>query len=163
MVPAGNGQSVDAYADKLSRILREYVTGVQTPALRTRRLDLQPAFYPRPVTEASLTVEHTEAGSRSKTTVRYAELWDGETWRCRWDRHDNDHNDRDHFHYPPDPDSNEDPYACDADYRRSVLMVETPAEFVNRRAEDLFTTENPSYPAEYEWCNEYQPNRYECR
>jgi len=36
-------------------------------------------------------------------TVHYSEQYeDGSTWECRWDRHPNDHNIREHFHPPPD-------------------------------------------------------------
>lgn len=31
----------------------------------------------------------------------YQEERDAETWQCRWDRHPNVHNSRDHFHPPP--------------------------------------------------------------
>lgn len=35
--------------------------------------------------------------------VHYSEQYgDGTLWECRWDRHPNDHNARDHFHPPPD-------------------------------------------------------------
>ena len=34
--------------------------------------------------------------------VHYQEDWPDRTWCQRWDRHPNEHNDRDHFHPPPD-------------------------------------------------------------
>jgi hypothetical protein len=34
--------------------------------------------------------------------IHYQEDWPDRTWCQRWDRHPNDHNDRDHFHPPPD-------------------------------------------------------------
>lgn len=34
--------------------------------------------------------------------VTYRECQAGRDWMCRWDRHDNPHNARDHFHEPPD-------------------------------------------------------------
>ena len=33
--------------------------------------------------------------------VHYQEERKGGVWKCRWDRHPNDHNSRDHFHPPP--------------------------------------------------------------
>jgi hypothetical protein len=33
--------------------------------------------------------------------VHYREDRQGSTWNCRWDRHPNAHNSRDHFHPPP--------------------------------------------------------------
>lgn len=34
--------------------------------------------------------------------IHYQEEWPDRTWCQRWDRHPNEHNDRDHFHPPPD-------------------------------------------------------------
>ena len=33
--------------------------------------------------------------------VHYQEEWRDSVWKCRWDRHPNAHNSRDHFHPPP--------------------------------------------------------------
>lgn len=33
--------------------------------------------------------------------IHYQEDWRDRTWCQRWDRHPNEHNDRDHFHQPP--------------------------------------------------------------
>lgn len=35
-------------------------------------------------------------------TVHYQEERPDSAWKCRWDRHPNAHNSRDHFHPPPD-------------------------------------------------------------
>ena len=40
---------------------------------------------------------YTNGGFR----VHYQEDWRDRTWCQRWDRHPNEHNDRDHFHPPP--------------------------------------------------------------
>jgi hypothetical protein len=37
--------------------------------------------------------------------IHYQEEWPDRTWCQRWDRHPNGHNDRDHFHPPPDADT----------------------------------------------------------
>ena len=34
--------------------------------------------------------------------IHYQEGWPDRTWCQRWDRHPNEHNDREHFHPPPD-------------------------------------------------------------
>ena len=34
-------------------------------------------------------------------TIHYQENRKDEAWKCRWDRHPNAHNTRDHFHPPP--------------------------------------------------------------
>lgn len=33
--------------------------------------------------------------------VHYQEVWRNGVWKCRWDRHPNTHNSREHFHPPP--------------------------------------------------------------
>ena len=56
-------------------------------------------YYPAAVTRASLRVEWFESDDFH---VHYAEEFqDGSRWECRWDRHPNDHNSREHFHPPP--------------------------------------------------------------
>jgi len=35
-------------------------------------------------------------------SVHYQENRNGDAWLCRWDRHPNAHNSRNHFHPPPD-------------------------------------------------------------
>lgn len=35
-------------------------------------------------------------------SIHYRETEPGAVWECRWDRHPNSHNTRDHFHPPPD-------------------------------------------------------------
>ena len=35
-------------------------------------------------------------------TVHYQEERQESVWKCRWDRHPSSHNERDHFHPPPD-------------------------------------------------------------
>ena len=35
-------------------------------------------------------------------TIHYHEESQDTVWKCRWDRHPNNHNSRDHFHPPPD-------------------------------------------------------------
>jgi len=34
--------------------------------------------------------------------IHYQEDWPADVWQQRWDRHPSTHNDRDHFHPPPD-------------------------------------------------------------
>jgi hypothetical protein len=34
--------------------------------------------------------------------IHYQEKWPDSVWKCRWDRHPNKHNSREHFHPPPD-------------------------------------------------------------
>lgn len=154
-----DGAPVSAYANKLYHELRKYVESTATPAYDERELHLNPAVYPEPVTESVVRVKHTD-GRTAITSVTYYEDWGGERWECRWGRHPNPHNDREHFHYPPNPEENSDPKAYDAEYGQDVLMVVVPAEFIEARIEDLFATGDPAYPSAYTWDNEYQPDRY---
>lgn len=57
-------------------------------------------FFPSVVEDAYLKVCWRENGD---FIIHYEEQYDGDRrWACRWDRHPNDHNTRDHYHPPPD-------------------------------------------------------------
>jgi hypothetical protein len=154
-----NGPPVNAYANKLYRRLKKQVAGTGHEPNRERRLDLNSASYPAPVTEAIVVVGHVER-TRPKTRVVYRENWGGSYWECRWGRHENDHNADEHFHQPPSPDDNEDPYAYDAEFGVGVLMMEVPAEFIYERLNALFAADEYTYPSEYEWSMEHRPDKY---
>ncbi len=55
--------------------------------------------YPSTVDAARLDIRWFTTGDFS---IHYIETHDDEHWECRWDRHPNSHNDRLHFHQPPD-------------------------------------------------------------
>ena len=56
--------------------------------------------FPSEVTRAYLRIRWFETGDFS---IHYSEQYrTGGSWECRWDRHPNDHNTREHFHPPPD-------------------------------------------------------------
>lgn len=62
------------------------------------RYDL--GYFLAGVERASLQVRWYENDDFS---FHYTEHWvDGDRWECRWDRHPNTHNSREHFHPPPD-------------------------------------------------------------
>lgn len=86
----------------------------------------------------------------------YIEEWAGERWTCRWDRHDNDHNAREHFHPPPVVSTQT---AIDIDLpldpNRAVTVV---LQFIEDRIRDLWQTAEPDYPSEYEFDREYGPD-----
>ena len=68
------------------------------PSSVVLRFDL--GYFPVKVEGASLRVRWYENDDFS---FHYAENWeDGDRWECRWDRHPNTHNAREHFHPPPD-------------------------------------------------------------
>jgi hypothetical protein len=57
-------------------------------------------YFPAGVDRAYLRLRWFETDDFS---IHYSEQYrDGDLWECRWDRHPNDHNTRDHFHPPPD-------------------------------------------------------------
>jgi len=62
------------------------------------RAALSPDYYPR---DASARLE-IRWYRNDDFTVHYQEEHRDEGWKCRWDRHPNSHNSRDHFHPPPD-------------------------------------------------------------
>jgi hypothetical protein len=61
-------------------------------------VSLNPAYYPAPIEEVWLELRVYTNGDFH---VSYIENYMGERRRCRWDRHDQDHNARDHFHTFP--------------------------------------------------------------
>lgn len=153
------GPRVNDYANKFYRQMEQYVLRTGISDAREREFELEPGYFPDPVTEVTLRVKHLER-STVKTHVTYEENWSGDRWTCRWGRHRNSHNSRDHFHYPPSPDDNEDPYAYDANLGRDVLLMETPIQFVLERMNDLATSDHLTYPSNYEWTMDYQRDTY---
>lgn len=60
---------------------------------------LDRTYYPEDVADTRLDLRAYRNGDFH---VTYLENWSGQRWLCRWDRHENPHNSRDHFHPPPD-------------------------------------------------------------
>jgi len=59
-----------------------------------------PGFYPVSVEDSSLKITWYK---NDDFNIHYQENWaSGEQRKCRWDRHPNDHNTRDHYHPLPD-------------------------------------------------------------
>ena len=62
--------------------------------------DYDLGYFPGGVTRAYLRIRWFETDDFS---IHYWEQYQtGNSWECRWDRHPNDHNTRDHFHPSPD-------------------------------------------------------------
>lgn len=62
--------------------------------------DYDLGYFPGGVTRASLRIQWFETDDFN---IQYTEHYQsGNSWACRWDRHPNDHNMREHFHPPPD-------------------------------------------------------------
>ncbi|WP_425499343.1 hypothetical protein [Natronosalvus caseinilyticus] len=62
------------------------------------QVELSGDYYP---SEASMRFE-IRWYTNDDFSIHYQEDRQTETWTCRWDRHPNTHNSRDHFHPPPD-------------------------------------------------------------
>jgi len=62
--------------------------------------DYSLGFFPDGITRAYLRIRWFETDDFS---IHYSEQYrTGTVWECRWDRHPNDHNTREHVHPPPD-------------------------------------------------------------
>ncbi|WP_251133127.1 hypothetical protein [Halorubrum sp. 2020YC2] len=61
------------------------------------RVELSPEYY---LNEAAARFE-IRWYRNDDFAVHYQEDRRGTAWKCRWDRHQNAHNSRDHFHPPP--------------------------------------------------------------
>lgn len=79
------------------------------------RFDRQ--YYPARMDRVTLDLRVYLDGAFS---ITYRETWNGESWQCRWDRHDNPHSGRDHFHRPPDAGTED---AVDRPYPADVMAV----------------------------------------
>ena len=78
-------------------------------------------FYPAAVERAYLQIRWFQTDDFS---VHYLEEYaSGETWECRWDRHPNDHNTRDHFHPPADAPTQGTDAAYPTDWRAVLTRV----------------------------------------
>ena len=67
--------------------------------------------------------------------VHYREERPDGDWECRWDRHPNTHNDRDHYHPPPDAATPGVDESWPGDYRDVVGLV---LDRIERRIESLW-------------------------
>lgn len=88
----------------LARVLgaqREVARTSLFPANRQESLvvEFDPRYYPESIQAVSLEIRLYTNGDFH---VTYLEDHLGTHRLCRWDRHDQDHNDRDHFHPLPD-------------------------------------------------------------
>lgn len=93
---------------------------------------LSQAYYPNDIIEASLEVRWY---TNDDFKVQYHETWTDHRWECRWDRHPNPHNTRDHFHPPPDASTPGTDESWPSDYRDVMHLVLTEIE---QRIDDLW-------------------------
>lgn len=89
---------------------------------------LEDAYFPAEIRSVELELRTYTNGDFS---ITYREDRPGDPWMCRWDRHDNPHSSRDHFHEPPEA-ATED--AVDRDFDGDFFgVVETVLEAVDER------------------------------
>jgi hypothetical protein len=83
--------------------------------------DFDVGYFPAGVERAYLRIRWFE---RDDFSIHYSEQYrDGESWECRWDRHPNSHNERDHFHPPPDAATPGEDMAFESDWREVISRV----------------------------------------
>ncbi len=106
MVPANDGASPAPIDRSVLERMRSRFVGLRmfesAEIVEKERLylhvELAGEYYPR---EASARFE-IRWYRNDDFNVHYQEEWPDGVWKCRWDRHPNNHNSRDHFHPPPD-------------------------------------------------------------
>ncbi len=80
-------------------------------------------YFPSGITRAYLRIRWFETDDFS---IHYSEQYQtGNSWECRWDRHPNDHNTRDHFHPPSDASTPGEDAAYSKDWRDVLATVLT--------------------------------------
>lgn len=114
----------------------------------------EPSLFPAEVRAVRLELRLRLDG---EFNCQYVEEWPADRWTCRWDRHENHHSDRDHFHPPPSVDE-ERAVSCELPDDPNDL-VGVVLSFVENRIDDLWGRERPVYPDEYEYRGEYGPGR----
>ncbi|WP_267643525.1 hypothetical protein [Haloarchaeobius amylolyticus] len=77
-------------------------------------------YYPSEVEDASLAVRWY---TNDDFKIHYRDVLDGTSWECRWDRHPNPHNTRDHFHPPPTAPTPGEDASWPSDYRDVLTLV----------------------------------------
>ena len=94
-------------------------------------------YYPESVDGVSLELRAYTSG---EFHVSYHERRAGDRRRCRWDRHDQPHNTRDHFHPLPDADTTA---AVDRSYATDLTRVieETVLPWVDERVGELWESD----------------------
>jgi hypothetical protein len=82
-------------------------------------------YYPAIVNNAQLAVRWY---TNDDFKIHYREVHSNHAWECRWDRHPNPHNTRDHFHPPPSAATPGGDRSWPVDYRDVLALVLTEIE-----------------------------------
>ena len=84
-------------------------------------LDRIETYVPGGVSRAYLRIRWFET---DEFNIHYSEQYRTETtWECRWDRHPNEHNTREHFHPPPDAPTPGTDEAYPTEWREVLKLV----------------------------------------
>jgi hypothetical protein len=84
------------------------------------QVSLAPRYYPATVSEAILTVRWD---TNDDFTIQYREIHRENAWECRWDRHPNSYNTRNHFHPPPAASTRGNDASWPTDHRDVISLV----------------------------------------
>ncbi|WP_254534068.1 hypothetical protein [Natrinema gelatinilyticum] len=84
------------------------------------RVTLALSHYPETVEEASLTVRWY---TNDDFKIHYREVHLDHAWECRWDRHPNPHNTRNHFHPPPTAPTPGEDSSWPSDHRDVLRLI----------------------------------------
>ncbi|MFT4890209.1 MAG: hypothetical protein ACI9YT_001123 [Halobacteriales archaeon] len=77
-------------------------------------------FYPESVTRATLSVRWY---TNDDFMTHYREAHTADDWECRWDRHPNNQDHRDHYHPPPNARTPAQDASWPDDYREMLSQV----------------------------------------
>ncbi|MBX0297255.1 hypothetical protein [Haloarcula nitratireducens] len=78
-------------------------------------------YFPAAIEQASLRIRWY---TTDDFNIHYAEQYrDRESWECRWDRHPNSHNTREHFHPPPNATTPGTDMSFGSDWREVLSRV----------------------------------------
>lgn len=126
--PTGDGASpapIDRPILELLRDRLETTRQVETATISDDghlelQVGLSDEYYPEGVQAVSLAVRWY---ANDDFKIHYREVHEGGSWECRWDRHPNPHNSREHFHPPPDAPTPGEDASWPTDYREVLTLV----------------------------------------
>lgn len=96
------------------------------------RVEFASTYYPSPVEETILAVRWY---TNDDFKIHYREVHTGSAWECRWDRHPNPHNTRDHFHPSPAARTPGKDASWPTDHRDVLTMI---LDEIEQRIADLW-------------------------
>lgn len=139
--PAGDGRSPGPIDRPILEFLQSRLTTtkqVETAVITDASghlelcVEFATTYYPGTVDEATLSVRWYISDD---FTIHYREARADSDWECRWDRHPNSHNTRDHFHPPPTASTPGEDASWPTDHRDVLTLVLGDIE---RRIGDLW-------------------------